>query len=489
MLLPVVIAKVMCWDNIPEVPTNRRSQFYLRNDDGAYNYGYDSGDGIAARQISTSDNQVEGFYSFTNVDGKAVNVKYTSGVQGFRPQTSNANDREKQPRVYSDDQKDSWSSHNSPSSQPNQHLQSTQVPHQQLSPPLDFLRNNENSNSNSDASYKISYNTGDHAREENSDSAGNVQGKYSYVDEAGQHDLSYIAGPNIGFKVVGGSLSIPNGLANEAVTSRTSAHQSLSLKPRQQIESQTLWKSSTVPDAPQQGLALSDGSYSFSYNTGDHARSESSDASGNVQGKYSYNDEAGHHDLSYVAGGDSGFVVTGGSLSQSSGLNDKIAAVQTHRSSWSQAPIQVQKPSNFNRATQPLSNQAYSFAYQSDGQSRQESGDSSGHVKGSYSVQTNGGHQQVNFDRGFGDNNGGQASINSDSLNNNRQSQFPGQWSDSENVDEFNLRDKSVHPSYTLITPAGNQKSFEYGSQNAIILSYLPPQHSKKHGYIYDTQH
>lgn len=377
----------MCWDeNIPPVPTNRRSQFYLRHDDGAYKYGYDSGDGIAAKQVSSADNQVEGFYTFTNADGKLVNVKYTAGVQGFRPETSPVTDHV-QSRAHSDVQTNSWSSPN-----PHQH----QDPHQHHSPLLAFGPSQAESNANSEASYKISYNTGEHAREESSDSAGNVQRKYS--DDAGQHDLSFIDGPNIGFQVVGGSLSLANGLPNTASLSKINFQQSSNVKTSPQLGSKA-WMSPAA--LRQRDQTSSDQSYSFSYNTGDHARTELSDQSGNVQGRYSYSDEVGHHDLSYVAGGDSGFVVTGGSLSQPSGLTGQSVVANTRQNSWTQTPIRANAVPSFNHATPRASNQA--IAYHTDTQYKQESGDTQGHVIGSYTVQTDGSHQQVNFGNSLSD--------------------------------------------------------------------------------------
>lgn len=462
----------------------------MRHDDGAYKYGYDSGDGIAANQVSTGDNQVEGFYSFPDENGKLVKVKYTAGVQGFVPEVSEDVSGASQSQVQSKVHSNAWTTQNQ---QQSHHLQAPSIV---ALPPKSttkqFVQNHEE-NSNSDGSYQISYNTGEHAREEKSDSSGNVQGRYSYVDEAGEHDLSYIAGPEIGFKVVGGSLASANGLAGKSFASN--AKQSKNLKTYFSDDAAQSWQSSQA----QSTQPSTDGSYSFSYNTGDHSRAESSDANGNVRGNFAYSDEAGKHDLSYVAGADSGFVVTGGSLSQPNGLAGQAFESKAQHKSWSQAPIQVVPSGHRNDYKQQSDNHdgssAYEFSYKTEGQSRQESSDASGRVRGGYVVQTDGGHQQLQFDfggnaassRGFTQSEASNANT-WNSQSNQAALETDATWKDFGGpVRPYNT-DASVHPTFTVITPSTNQKSFEYGPNNAVVLGYLPPKHAEKHGYIYDTQ-
>lgn len=686
------ITTACCWDNIPSIPSNRRSQYYLRNDDGAYNYGYDSGDGLAAQQQSTADNQVEGFYTSTNPDGSIVNVKYTAGVQGFVPETSQPSGAAQSRNVQSS----SWNSQShqavkplhAPVQAPARSFSTPHVPTRTSSSSI--AQHDEDSNSNSDASYKISYNTGEHSRDEKSDAAGNVQGRYSYTDEAGEHDLTYVAGPGIGFQVTGGSLSSPNGLANVAAASRASKTNFQSKVASNSRVIGKSWKTSPEPSA--------DGAYAFSYDAGDHSRTESADSSGNVQGRYSYSDEAGQHDLSYVAGADTGFVVTGGSLSNPSGATASRSFNQGSQSnlksnanlhsrvaekSWASPDVRSQQPAtdgaysfsydaddhsrtetadsagniqgrysfsneagqhdlsyiagadtgfvvtggsladpNGLAAASPLaakaivvapqqswrkppnsgtsadfrgSNQqqssanlhshgaavsskvfnqqpttsdhdgsAYAFSYQTDSHSRQESSDATGRVKGGFEVKTDGGHQQFQFETGGR----GSDETQNDFKQGWQQQQGPKvqqqgwedqkqslkvhsqdwqqpqkdlkvqqlSWEDQLRVQQqdwdnqqqgwqqqqqgwqdqsqdfdpdqdlqfgggfnpflipsthrmriFN-NDDSVYPSFTVITPS-SQKSLDYGPKDAVILNYLPPQHSKKHGYIYDTQH
>lgn len=485
-----ISSSVSCWENVPQIPSNRRSQFYLRHDDGAYKYGYDSGDGIAANQVSSADNQVEGFYSFPDESGNLVKVKYTAGVQGFVPETSEQHSEAAQSRVQVKSNSNAWS-------QGQQWSHQFETPSMIALPPRASEQRypqNQHDHSNSDASYQISFNTGEHAREEKSDSSGNVQGRYSYVDEAGEHDLSYIAGPEIGYKVVGGSLANANGLGGKSLSSNANQRswsQPSSQKAYSGDSAVQSWQSSHSKSAQ----PSTDGSYSFSYNTGDHSRAESSDANGNVQGRYAYSDEAGNHDLSYVAGADSGFVVKGGSLSQPNGLAGKASEAKAQHKSWSQTPIHVISAAPRQDYIKQLSNQdgsAYEFSYEADGQSRQESSDTTGRVRGGYTVQTDGGHQQLQFDiggSGASSRNFKQSeALSSHNSNQDQASQeFHATWKDFGGPVRSYNTDASVHPTFTVITPSENQKSYENGPNNAIIVGYLPPRHAKKHGYIYDT--
>lgn len=223
-----------------------------------------------------------------------------------------------------------------------------------------------------DASYQFNYNTGDSRRQEAADAAGNIKGQYSYTNEAGQHDLKYIAGAETGFVVTGGSLAIPNGIDGGATvrqlqgTSSTITH---AVKSNQLINSPNSdgsytysyntgsstrpahsnteyintsgWKSKqfdspvvvyNVDDISSSNFGeswsddsashvSSDASYQFAYNAGDSARQESSSEDGTVSGQYSFTNEAGQHDLQYHAGAGTGFVVTGGSLSVPNGID------------------------------------------------------------------------------------------------------------------------------------------------------------------------
>ncbi|CRK95814.1 CLUMA_CG009266, isoform A [Clunio marinus] len=79
---------MFCFKNIPEIPSHRRTQFYLREEDGAYNYGYDSGSGMSAQEKSTNNHEVEGSYSYKTPEGKTVTVYYTADEKGYHPKTT-----------------------------------------------------------------------------------------------------------------------------------------------------------------------------------------------------------------------------------------------------------------------------------------------------------------------------------------------------------------------------------------------------------------
>lgn len=465
-----------------------------------------------------------------------MKVKYTAGVQGFVPETSEVSGQAQTSSWQSQNvktaQAQSWQSHHEHSvklaQQQHQQQQTKTFQAPRVQTPA---RTFDDSTVNSDASYKISYNTGEHAREEKSDAAGNVQGRYSYVDEAGEHDLTYIAGPKTGFVVTGGSLSVPG----SSVTPKTSGHQSVN----RNFNAAKSWSSA---DASKVSSVQKpeDGSYAFSYTADDHARSESSDAAGNVQGRYSYTDEAGQHDLSYVAGGETGFVVTGGSLSKPNGLAGKTVDRKPKvwstpvpkekvwsppkESFWSQSDVKAAVASNdlINHEATNLDGSAYSFFYNADSHSRQEESDAAGNVRGSYAIRTGTGHEELEYEAGkdgFVVTGGSLApkppswanSDENDAARFSFQQRFGSEQSqDFEEQQPFPERgffpngrprplqlptdyrpysmEKSVQPTFTIVAPATVQKSFEYGPKNAIVLGFLPPKHDEKHGYIYDTQ-
>lgn len=80
----ISIASINCW-KLPELPTNKRVQYFLVQNDGGYKYGFDTGNGYFGKQIGDSKNEVFGHYAYP-VQGKLVDVRYTSGVNGFIPE-------------------------------------------------------------------------------------------------------------------------------------------------------------------------------------------------------------------------------------------------------------------------------------------------------------------------------------------------------------------------------------------------------------------
>ncbi|KAK4877060.1 hypothetical protein RN001_009566 [Aquatica leii] len=64
--------------------------------------------------------------------------------------------------------------------------------------------------------YSFGFSTDNQMRSESADLMGNVKGRYSFVNSAGNHDLTYVAGSATGFLPTGGSLAVPNGFLKTA---------------------------------------------------------------------------------------------------------------------------------------------------------------------------------------------------------------------------------------------------------------------------------
>lgn len=80
----ISIASINCW-KLPELPANKRTQYYLIQNDGGYKCGFDTGNGYFGKQIANSKNEVFGHYAYP-IEGNLVGVRYTSGVNGFIPE-------------------------------------------------------------------------------------------------------------------------------------------------------------------------------------------------------------------------------------------------------------------------------------------------------------------------------------------------------------------------------------------------------------------
>ncbi|XP_022914393.2 probable serine/threonine-protein kinase clkA isoform X2 [Onthophagus taurus] len=346
------------WERLPEIPSGRRSEFYVLHESGQYKYGYDTGNGIAAKQSGDAANQVEGHYFYNTPEGKKIDLQYSAGIQGFVPNGLKNNQQPPSPSTPS-----------------------------------------ENKNTlaygslNTDGSYKFGFKTDDQSRDESGDANNNVKGNYSYKNSAGSHDLSYVAGSETGFKPTGGSLAIPNGLPsamNNMSPINNNPIGSNQQAPSQGSNTNTLAYGSLNPD----------GSYKFGFKTDDQSRDEAGDANNNVQGSYSYKNSAGSHDLSYVAGSETGFKPTGGSLSIPNGLpsatNNMSPINNNPTGSNQQAPSQG---SDTNTLAYGSLNPdgSYKFGFKTDDQSRDESGDANNNVQGSYSYNNSAGSHDLSY--------------------------------------------------------------------------------------------
>jgi hypothetical protein len=84
-LLVVLAVSTMGGEKVPAIPAGRRLEYYMLEDDGAYRFGYDTGEGQSAAVRADQNNQVQGQYSYVDSVGKRVNVAYTAGNSGFVP--------------------------------------------------------------------------------------------------------------------------------------------------------------------------------------------------------------------------------------------------------------------------------------------------------------------------------------------------------------------------------------------------------------------
>lgn len=83
----LLTSQVLSWEALPNIPSGRRSQFLVLQEDGAYKFGYDTGDGNhAAKQEGDPANEVRGHYFYKTASGQQLDLKYTSGVGGFKPE-------------------------------------------------------------------------------------------------------------------------------------------------------------------------------------------------------------------------------------------------------------------------------------------------------------------------------------------------------------------------------------------------------------------
>ncbi|XP_034235830.1 uncharacterized protein LOC117642099 [Thrips palmi] len=151
-----------------------------------------------------------------------------------------------------------------------------------------------------------------------------------------------------------------------------------------------------------------DGSYSFSYSTGDQSRHESADAANNVRGTFSFRTEEGDRTVNYHAGANTGFVAQGAHLPTPPPLL-LIPAVAIPvqipvqgNGRWEQAGGQwdADEPEPQPEPSGPA-DASYQFGYQSKDGSRQEAADAGGNVQGSYSYTSPDGVQRrVDYEAG-----------------------------------------------------------------------------------------
>ena len=318
--------------------------------DGSYSFAYNAGD--SSRQESADvQNNVRGTFTFKSKDdGKTRRVDYEAGAAtGFLAKGSHL------PSVFNPLSSTSDGGYSG--------VLSSKSPVRDYSSTFSDSRGEEASSG--DASYSFSYNAGDQSRQESSDAQGNINGQYSFIGTDGLHrKVEYSAGAGKGFVAKAGSSGPPASFRSFSQTPVTSYSSEAGI-------------SST-------GIQ-SDGSYSFSYNAGDHSRQESGDAQNNVRGTYSFRakDDGQTRRIIYEAGAATGFIAKGTNLP---------ATVPHYRtgndfSSFSSQPkvrLNTADVAGLASSRGIQSDGSYSLSYSTADQSRQESGDARNNVLGSF---------------------------------------------------------------------------------------------------------
>lgn len=222
--------------------------------------------------VATPDNTVRGRYGYRDPKtGGDLQTTYTAGKRGFRvagPHIARHMD-----------------------------LSQTKIPYRPPVPPDSPQYNPSYStyfDPNEDPSYRFNFQTREYSRSESSNSRGDVNGRYTFVDDVGvRHNVEYEAGSGVGFHVkspypdstpLGPSLFFAGPPANRKGGKPLRGHTSI-----------------------QRGK---DGSYRFTSAGPDQRRTEVSDATGHVKGSYTYIDDKGvQRTIQYIAGPNIGYKV------------------------------------------------------------------------------------------------------------------------------------------------------------------------------------
>lgn len=363
MLVLALVSCVLCSGSVPPIPAGRRAEYYLLQDDGAYKFGYDTGEGQSASASADPANQVQGRYSYVDNKGQRVSLSYTAGDTGFVPQLEGGGSR-----VASVSSIGSSAAGYQASASSSFGSDASQVD-------ADY-------DANADASYAFSIDTDSYKRTESSDAKGNVRGQYSYSSKAGgSHSLSYVAGEGTGFVASSTGVSNDVGLPNNAYVPAASAKYS-------------------GPAANTRSKINEDGSYAFSFSTDDQSRDESADSHNNVRGSYSFKskDDGQIRRVDYTAGAAGGFVASGAHIPvPPSPVSSFGPSSPTSYSSVNGASLSA-------ATSQSVANNdgSYSFSYNAGDSTRQESADAQNNVKGSFAFKAkdDGQTRRVDYEAG-----------------------------------------------------------------------------------------
>ncbi|XP_071515369.1 uncharacterized protein [Panulirus ornatus] len=407
---------------IPSVGLGTRAQYYVLHSDGSYKFGYDTADGIYEQAMAQAPGDVAGAFGYKDPTGADIKLEYTADKRGFLPTGAHL------PVAPAADfgARTSGGSPAAPvvvtKAAPATYDVSFPAAAPAPATPVEVAQ--VRSSTGDDGSYSFSYDASSSSRSESGDARNSVTGRYSFVADDGiNRRIDYISGADTGYIAEGDSLpvgpSVPgaeSGIPTGRILPVLSEEEANALAAATSASGPVSYSAPTSATGASPGTATvsgtrGDASYSFSYDAGDSARSESADADLNVQGTYSFVPPDTQHRLSvhYRAGSDTGFVATGDHLpvapeadfgARTSGGSPAApvvitkAAPATYDVSFpaaAPAPSAVPAPGPATpvEVAQVRSSTgddgSYSFSYDASSSSRSESGDARNSVTGRYS--------------------------------------------------------------------------------------------------------
>lgn len=434
----------------------------LKND-GSYSFSYNAGD-HSRQESGDAQNNVQGAYSFTaKDDGQTRRVNYEAGAAtGFIAKGAHL------PVAVSPS--GTVSGYSSFPSQPSVSSYSAGVG-----------SSGSSIGTQSDGSYSFSYSTADQSRQESGDAQNNVRGSYTFraKDDGQTRRVDYEAGAVTGFIAKGAHIpASPSAPFSLSDARRVVSSHNQPFVPRP-------YSGTGTAEAP----TSSDGSYSFSYNAGDHSREESSDAQGNKRGRYSFTskDDGKTREVVYEAGAEKGFVAKGAHIPQTVSAGSaggtfgyQASSIQAYSGSTNSAlgyqPSSASQSVAVDRSAdgQSSGDASYSYRYQTDSSSKQESSDAQGNVVGSFSFLGGDGvsrsvHYTSRGDEGF--------VVSSDHV--------------PKAVSGGTARARAGFGASEVLS-AGSRSSHtklqDAGTADFSLQKYLPSQSPRKFGYIFDTK-
>jgi len=345
--------------------------FINKNLDASYDFGY-SADKSERKESADADLNVKGSFSFVADDGVLRTVEYIAGsATGFVATGAHLPAAEEAPVAT--------------------HSVDVETPAQPAAPTVYTATSHTaetaatvESTADTDASYKFEYKTGDSERKESADADLNVEGSFSFTAADGvTRTVRYRAGSETGFIADGTHLPVAHELTPATGVQAT------------QYSANTAGVEEATAAFINQNLDQ-DASYNFGYSTSESDRKESADNDLNVKGSFSFvADDGIRRTVEYIAGSTTGFVATGAHLPVAEDAAAATAPLLKTAAPIRQvlpvAPVVVPAVAHVSPlvktsdvAVEKTGDSSYSFNYQNNHSSRDETADSELNVKGSY---------------------------------------------------------------------------------------------------------